>query len=215
MSIEQMFNLGVQSIPLVIPVSIFIGAEVVLQANFQFSGIIPLKFLGVAASKTIISEFAPVFTSIIVAGRVATSIAAEISNMQASEQLDAMYCLNLDPIRYLVVPRVIGCVVMLPALVVLAGLIAIVSSIFTVGMYVKIPLGQYIASLGLYFDIKDVIVTIGKTVLFAFSMGILGIYQGLASQKSATGVGKATSSSIMSVCGAILLIDCLVNIVLL
>jgi phospholipid/cholesterol/gamma-HCH transport system permease protein len=215
MSIEQMYKLGVQSLPLVLCVSVFIGAEVVLQANFQFSGIIPLKFLGMAACKTIITEFAPVFTSIIFAGRVATSIAAEISNMKSSEQIEAMYCLNLDPIRYLVVPRIMACMIMLPALVVFAGFIAIVSSIFTAAMYVNIPLGQYISSLGLYFNYWDVVTTIAKTILFAFSVGILGIYQGFASEKSAVGVGKATSSSIMVVTATILFLDFLLNMILL
>jgi len=101
LSFEQMYAVGIDSLPLVSIIAIFIGATTVTQAVYQFSGFIPLKYLGLAVCKTLINEIGPVFTCMVVAGRISTGIAAEIGSMKTGEQLDAMVCLNLDPIRYL------------------------------------------------------------------------------------------------------------------
>jgi phospholipid/cholesterol/gamma-HCH transport system permease protein len=107
-SIEQMYGLGIDSLPLVSIIAVFIGATTVTQAVYQFSGFVPLKYLGLAVCKALITEIGPAFTSMIVAGRISTAIAAEIGSMKTGEQLDAMVCLNLDPVRYLYVPKMIA-----------------------------------------------------------------------------------------------------------
>jgi len=214
LTVKQMFVLGVETFPLVLAVSAFVGAEVVLQAVYQFAGIIPLRYLGFAVRATTLSEFAPVITSVVFSGRIATSIAAEIANMNATDQLDAMGCLRLDPVRYLLVPRVAACMLMLPALVVFSELCALLISVATVLLYVDMSLFEYLESLKRYFELKELFVGIIKTVPFGFCIGLVGSYFGLHAQRSVDGVGESTSRAVMASCALILIIDFIIALIM-
>ena len=206
-SVEQMYNLGVGSLPLVTVIAIFTGATTVTQAVYQFSGIIPYKYLGTAVCKTLITEIGPVFTSMVVAGRIATGIAAEIGSMKVNEQLDAMDCLNLDPVRYLFVPKTIACALMLPVVVIFSECIAILSSIVTVIFSVDITLYVYLNGLKSFFNSGDLLVGVAKTMVFGVIISLTGCYFGLQAKGGAEGVGSATTRAVMSSCVLILVFD--------
>jgi phospholipid/cholesterol/gamma-HCH transport system permease protein len=207
LSIEQMYAIGIGSLPLVSVIAIFIGATTVTQAVYQFSGFIPLKYLGLAVCKTLINEIGPVFTSMVVAGRIATGIAAEIGNMKNYEQLDAMTCLNLDPIRYLYVPKMIACMIMLPMLVIWSELIAFVCSILTVIFSVNITLWVYIHGLSFLFNPFDLILGVMKTSIYGAIIAICGCYFGLETRGGAEGIGNATTKAVMTAFVLILIFD--------
>jgi phospholipid/cholesterol/gamma-HCH transport system permease protein len=207
LSFEQMYAIGVESLPLVTIIAVFIGATTVTQAVYQFSGFIPLKYLGLAVCKTLISEIGPVFTSMVVAQRVSTSIGAEIGSMKINEQLDAMTCLNLDSIRYLFVPKTIACIVMLPVLVIWSELVAFVSSILTVIFSVKVTLYVYLSGLRLLFNPADLIIGVAKTSIFGAIIALTGCHFGLEARGGAEGVGEATTKAVMSSCLLILVFD--------
>jgi phospholipid/cholesterol/gamma-HCH transport system permease protein len=209
-SIEQMYAIGIESLPLVSVIAIFIGATTVTQAVYQFSGFIPLKYLGLAVCKTLISEIGPVFTSMVVAGRISTGIAAEIGSMKTGEQLDAMVCLNLDPVRYLYVPKMIACMIMIPMLVVWSELIAFISSIFTVIFSVKVTLFVYLTGLKSLFNPADLIIGIAKTSIFGAIIALTGCYFGLETRGGAEGVGNSTTKAVMTSFVMILIFDFLV-----
>ena len=212
-SIEQMYSLGIESLPLVMIIAIFTGATTVTQAVYQFSDIIPLKYLGMAVCKTLITEIGPVFTSMVIAGRVATGIAAEIGSMKVNEQLDAMACLNLDTIRYLFVPKAIACALMIPLLVIFAELIAMISSIVTVMLSVHITLYVYLNGLKSFFHAGDLFVGIIKTSVFGIIIALTGCYFGLNAAHGAEGVGKATTQAVMTSCVLILICDFVIALV--
>ncbi|MBN1984088.1 MAG: ABC transporter permease [Chitinivibrionales bacterium] len=207
MTINQMYTLGIGTFPLVLAVSIFIGAEVVLQAQSQLRGLVPYRYLGYAVVKSIVTEFGPVITSMLFAGRIGTSIAAEIASMRITEQLDAMKSLGLDMVRYLVVPRTLACMIMLPVLVVFADLICILFSIVTVLSIVKMTLYEYLMSLRLFFDASDVFIGIAKTAIFGAIIALVGVYIGLQNLKGAMGIGRATTWSVMVSSTLILIVD--------
>jgi phospholipid/cholesterol/gamma-HCH transport system permease protein len=207
LSFEQMYTIGVESLPLVTVIAIFIGATTVTQAVYQFSGFIPMKYLGMAVCKTLISEIGPVFTSMVVAQRVATAIGAEIGSMKINEQLDAMTCLNLDSVRYLFVPRVVGCALMLPVLVIWSELVAFISSILTVIFSVHVTLYVYMNGLKLLFNPYDLIIGVAKTSVFGAIMAVTGCYFGLEAKGGAEGVGEATTKAVMISCLLILVFD--------
>ena len=209
-SIEQMYSIGIDSLPLVSVIAIFIGATTVTQAMYQFSGFIPLKYLGVAVCKTLISEIGPVFTSMVVAGRISTGIAAEIGSMKTGEQLDAMVCLNLDPVRYLYVPKMIACMIMIPMLVVWSELIAFISSIITVIFSVHVTLYVYLTGLKLWFNPADLIIGIAKTSVFGAIIALTGCYFGLETRGGAEGVGNSTTKAVMTSFVMILIFDFLI-----
>jgi phospholipid/cholesterol/gamma-HCH transport system permease protein len=210
LSIEQMYSIGIESLPLVSVIAIFIGATTVTQAVYQFSGFIPLKFLGLAVCKTLITEIGPVFTSMVVAGRISTGIAAEIGSMKTGEQLDAMVCLNLDPVRYLYVPKMIACMIMIPMLVIWSELVAFISSILTVIFSVKVTLYVYLAGLRSFFLPADLFVGIAKTSVFGAIIALTGCYFGLETRGGAEGVGSSTTKAVMTSFVLILIFDFLI-----
>jgi phospholipid/cholesterol/gamma-HCH transport system permease protein len=206
-SIEQMYTIGIDSLPLVSVIAIFIGATTVTQGVYQFSGFIPLKFLGLAVCKTLINEIGPVFTSMVIAGRIATAIAAEIGSMKTGEQIDAMICLNLDPVRYLYVPKMVACMIMVPMLVIWSELIAFISSIFTVIFSVNITLYVYLNGLKYLFNARDLFLGIAKTSVFGAIIALTGCYFGLQTKGGAEGVGESTTKAVISAFVLILIFD--------
>jgi phospholipid/cholesterol/gamma-HCH transport system permease protein len=213
LSFEQMYAIGIESLPLVTVIAVFIGATTVTQAVYQFSGLFPMKYLGVAVCKTLISEIGPVFTSMVVAQRISTSIGAEIGSMKIGEQLDAMTCLNLDSIRYLFVPRIVACIIMLPVLVIWSELIAFVSSILTVLFSVKVTLYVYLTGLRTFFNPADLIIGVAKTSVFGAIIALMGCHFGLEARGGAEGVGEATTKAVMFSCLLILVFDFLIALV--
>ena len=213
LSFEQMYAIGIESLPLVSVIAVFIGATTVTQAVYQFSGFIPMKYLGLAVCKTLVTEIGPVFTSMVVAQRISTSIGAEIGSMKINEQLDAMTCLNLDSVRYLFVPKTIACIVMLPVLVIWSELIAFVSSIFTVLFSVNVTLYVYLTGLHLLFNPADLIVGVVKTSVFGAIIALTGCHFGLEARGGAEGVGEATTKAVMASCLLILVFDFFIALV--
>ena len=207
-AIEQMYRIGIESIPLVSVIALFAGAITVVQAVYQFSGIIPMKFLGVAVSKGILLELGPVFTALVFSGRIATAIAAEIGSMKSSEQLDAMTILGLDHIRYLIVPKTLACALMLPILVIWAELLMFMGSIATVILTVEnITLFTYLSGLKLLFNPFDMLLGIGKTAVFGVIISIIGAHFGYQARGGAEGVGEATTKAVMTSLVLILIFD--------
>lgn len=114
--VEQMMSLGVSSIPIVFLVSLFVGAISAWQVQYLFADAIPLTYLGAAVGKAVFTELGPVLTAIVITGRVGAKLAAELGTMRVTEQIDALTCLSLDPYSYLLAPRMIAGVIMLPIL---------------------------------------------------------------------------------------------------
>jgi phospholipid/cholesterol/gamma-HCH transport system permease protein len=214
-TLEQMYAIGVESLPLVSVIGLFIGAQTVIQAVYQFSGIVPYRYLGVAFCKGMITEIGPVMTSMVVSGRIATAIAAEIGSMKGNEQLDAMAVLCLDPIRYLIVPKTIACMIMLPILVIYAETLAFFSSIVTVIFSVDVTLHVYLEGLRLFFNAPDLLIGVFKTTVFGAILAITGSHYGLQATGGAEGVGNATTKSVMTSLVLILIFDFLIAFMLL
>jgi phospholipid/cholesterol/gamma-HCH transport system permease protein len=215
LTLAQMFGLGIESVGLVTVIAIFLGTETVIQAVYQMSGIIPMRYLGVLVCKTTITELGPVITAMVVAGRCATGIAAEIGSMKTTEQLDAMQVLRLDPIRYLIVPRTLACIVMLPVLAIWAEFVSLLSSIVNVLLTLDISMHMYLSSLRLFFNSVDLFVGIFKTMVFGAIIAITGAYFGLEAKSGAEGVGDATTRAVIVSAILILVFDFLIAVLVL
>jgi phospholipid/cholesterol/gamma-HCH transport system permease protein len=213
LSVDQMFSIGIQSLPLVTVIAIFIGATTVTQAVYQFSGFIPLKYLGLAVCKTLTTEIGPVFTSMVVAQRISTAIGAEIGSMKINEQLDAMSCLNLDSVRYLFVPKTVACIIMIPMLVIWSEFVAFISSILTVLFSVHISMNVYLSGLRLLFQPWDLIVGVAKTGVLGAIIALTGCHFGLEARGGAEGVGEATTKAVMASCLLILVFDFIIALI--
>jgi phospholipid/cholesterol/gamma-HCH transport system permease protein len=215
LTVAQMYTLGVESVGLVSVIAFFLGSVTVTQAIYQMSGIIPMRYLGVLVQKTMITELGPVITSMVFAGRVATGIAAEIGSMKNSEQFDAMTVLNLDPIRYLIVPKTAACIIMVPLLVIWAIFLAFVGATVTVIISVDMTLFQFMSGLRLFFNPGDLYYGILKTAVFGAIVAITGAHFGFIVKGGAQGVGDATTKAVITSVVLILIFDFLIALLVL
>jgi phospholipid/cholesterol/gamma-HCH transport system permease protein len=205
--VQQMSAIGVNSLWLVVVVSIFTGAVSAVQAAYQFSSVVPLKYIGSVIMRSVIIELGPVLTALVVGGRVGASIAAELGTMRVTEQIDALSAMAINPVRYLVVPRVVSAIVMLPVLTVFANAIAIfggfVVSVTTVGVTPHV----YVSGLKDFFYMKDLMSGLIKAVFFGGIIGWMGCYHGFRTEGGAEGVGLATTRAVVSSCVLVLIVD--------
>lgn len=214
-TVSHMFNLGIESIPLVTVIAVFLGSETVIQSVYQMQGFAPIRYLGVLVCKSIVTELGPVVTAMVFAGRVATGIAAEIGSMKSSEQLDAMQVLSLDSIRYLIVPKTAACIIMLPVLAIWAEFVAIMGALVTVIISVDVTVYTFLSGLQLFFNPADVFIGIAKTMVFGAIVAITGAHFGFEAKSGAEGVGNATTKAVVTSAVLILIFDFLIALLVL
>jgi phospholipid/cholesterol/gamma-HCH transport system permease protein len=196
--LRQMVDLGYYSLPVVGLTAIFTGMVLALQSYTGFS-----RFEAESAVATIVvlsmtRELGPVLAGLMVAGRVGASMAAEIGTMRVTEQIDALTTLSTDPFKYLVWPRLIAGLLMLPLLVIIADVIGVFGG-YIVGIY-KLGFGpyEYINSTFEFLETQDVVSGLVKAAVFGFLVALMGCYQGYNSKGGAQGVGAATTKAVVS-----------------
>jgi len=207
---ESMLEIGVRSIPIVFVISIFAGATTAWQANYQLEGYVSMRYFGTAISKSIILELGPVFTGLVIAGRVGSSIAASLGAMRVTEQIDALSTMAIDPMRYLVLPRVTASTIMVPILTVYSCFSGILAGMFVSMVFLRVSQGIFIYGLRHFFYITDVIVCLIKALVFGTGLSILGCYYGFHTSGGAEGVGRSAIKAFVSSSVFILLSDFLI-----
>jgi phospholipid/cholesterol/gamma-HCH transport system permease protein len=205
--LEQMEHVGVNSIPLVVIIGFFTGAVSAWQAAYQFQGFISLSYLGSAVSKAIFIELGPVLTAIVLAGRVGASIAAELGTMKVTEQIDALESLAINPVRYLVMPRFLACIAMLPVLTIFANFIAIMGAFGVANFFQDVSFQMFFGSARKVFELKDIFGGMIKSVFFGASTSLLGCYVGLKTEGGAEGVGNSTIRAFVLAAAMTLILD--------
>ncbi|MFH2048641.1 MAG: ABC transporter permease [bacterium] len=198
LTVEQIYKLGVQSLPLIVIISIFVGAVSAWQAAYQFKFIgAPLHYLGHAVGKAVVIELAPVLSAIVFAGRVGAGVTAELGTMKVTEQIDALESMGISPIRYLVMPRILACLFMVPFLVIFANFVAIVGGLVVSVIGVDVSAETFLSGFRNSFKMGDLINGLIKAGVFGFIIGLVGCYEGFNTQGGAQGVGKATTTSVV------------------
>jgi len=197
MIVDQMIQIGVMSLPIALLTATFTGMVLVLQTGTQLQPLGMKNYASGIASISFAREIGPVLTSVVLAGRIAAGIAAEIGTMKVTEQIDALKCLGANPISYLVAPRFIAATFMFPALTVLAIAVGIGGG-FIVGVYLlNITPGLYIANIWSWLTIEDYFSGIFKTIFFGMIVAIVGCYRGFETGFGAQGVGEATTEAVV------------------
>ena len=212
--LQQMLAMGVRSLPLVILTSAFTGAVSAWQAAYQFQNYVPMRYLGTAVGKAVVIELAPVLTALVVAGRVGASIAAEVGTMRVTEQIDALEVMGIDPTRYLVMPRVVSGVIMLPILVMFANIIAILGALIVAVTMVHLSTETFLNGLRMFLSMSDVLAGLTKAAIFGLIISLIGCFHGFNAQGGAEGVGRATTGAVVTASVLILVSDYFVATVL-
>lgn len=213
--VEQMMRLGVSSIPIILLSSVFVGAISVWQVQYIFSDAIPLTYLGAAVGKAVFTDLGPVLTALVVTGRIGAKLAAELGTMKVTEQVDAMTCLALDPYCYLLAPRMIAGIIMLPILTIFASFFAILSAQYLSEVALGLQGAIFYQSLKMLFRVQDVVICLVKSFVFGGVITLSGCYYGFLTKGGAIGVGKSTQKAVVAAMVLILVANLIVVNVLL
>ncbi len=205
----QIYWMGLQSLPIVLITSILSGVVTSQQGGYQFTGSIPLYVLGSVVTESILLELVPVLTAVVLIGRVGARITAEIGTMKVTEQIDAMHALGRDPVRVLVAPRVIAGIMVVPTLVGIADLVGVYAGMSAAQLTVGLGRESFFYGARLYFHSWDLFYSLMKGVAFGFAIPMIATHMGFRTQGGAEGVGKATTSSVMFMTLAVLVMDAL------
>lgn len=208
---RQLLFIGFYSLPVVAMTTFFSGAVLALQSYTGFSRFSAESSIATVVVLSLTRELGPVLAGLMVAGRVGASIAAEIATMRVTEQVDALYTLSTDPIKYLVFPRVIAAVITLPCLVLIGDIVGVMGG-YLVGVY-KLNFNSvgYLTNTFQYLKAIDVISGLVKAGVFGFIISIVSCYSGYYSNKGAKGVGMATTSAVVNSSILILLSNYLIT----
>jgi phospholipid/cholesterol/gamma-HCH transport system permease protein len=212
--VEQMMIIGVGSLWLVAVTSIFTGAVASVQAAYQFQNYIPMRYLGTVIGKSVVIELGPVLTALVVGGRVGAAIAAELGTMKVTEQVDALETLAIDPLEFLVAPRFLAAIIMLPVITVFADFLAIMGGFVVARAGLGVSAHTFFSGMKLFFHASDVYSGLIKAFFFGGIIATMGCYHGLNTEGGAEGVGIATMKAVVSSCLLILITDYILAAVL-
>lgn len=210
-TVEQMYLIGITSVPLVGLTSIFTGAVAAWQAAYNFADLVPLTYVGTAVGKSVMLEVGPVLTALVVTGRVGAAMTAELGTMAVTEQLDAMKVLNLNPFRFLLAPRLLAGMVMLPMLTIFSTLVAILGALAVVNLFKGVSTETYWYGVRLFYTDWDLFVGLFKSFIFGTLICLYGCYYGYTSTGGAEGVGRGTMASVVASMVSILISGFLIS----
>ncbi|KPJ61775.1 MAG: ABC transporter permease [Deltaproteobacteria bacterium DG_8] len=213
-TLKQMEEVGINSIPVVLITGAFTGAVLALQSYTGFKRFNAEAFVGTVVALSMTRELGPVLTGLMVSGRVGSAMAAELGTMQVTEQIDALYTLAVNPIKYLIVPRLLAALIMMPVLVIFADIIGI-----TGGYLVSVKiLGSnphiYIERTWNYLEFNDIYSGLLKACVFGIIIATISCYQGFYTQGGAEGVGRATTKAVVLSCLLILIFNYIITALL-
>jgi phospholipid/cholesterol/gamma-HCH transport system permease protein len=201
------FEVGYSSAGVIAVTGLFIGMVLAVQAYGQFHTIGLETSLGAVIHMSVVRELGPVLAAVMLAGRVGSAMAAELATMRVTEQLDALACLGVDPVKYLVAPRVLACVTLLPLLTVLADLLGLLGS-SAISLYVyRIDSYHYWRHTQEFVKVWDVCTGLVKAVVFGGCVSLIACHRGFHGQAGAAGVGRAATESFVWSFVAILVVD--------
>lgn len=195
--IKQLLSIGFYSIPIVSFTALFAGMVLALQSYSGFSRFSAESAIASVVVISIVRELAPVFTGLMVAGRIGASICAEIGTMKVSEQIDALKVMGINPLKYLIVPNVLASVIALPLLVILADIVGVFGGFIVATGKLEFNPINYIEKTFQYLQSSDITLGITKAIVFGIIVSVIGSYYGYYTKNGAEGVGRSTTNAVV------------------
>ena len=205
--VEQMMETGVRAIPIVSVLSATIGLMLALQGIHALEPFGAQQQVSLGVSLSVVREFGPLITGIIVAGRSGSAMAARLGSMTINEEIDALRVMGIQPVRFLVAPNLIAMLVMVPALTLLADLVALTSAGLYVRTALSIDMATFVDQVLRFLDLDDLAHGLTKSVIFGALITIVGVLNGTRVSGGAEGVGRVTTSSVVQSIAAIVVAD--------
>lgn len=204
---QQMMEIGIHAIPIIAILSAAIGAVLAMQ------GIISLRKFGAESQVTfgiaisMVREFAPLITGILIAGRSGSALAARIGTMKINQEIDALKVMGISPVRFLVAPSLFAMLVMVPMLTIFSGFMGLWAGGLYVGFDLAVSMDAYVIQVIDSLDVGDVLHGFSKSIAFALLIAVIGVVNGASVQGGAEGVGKVTTRSVVQAISAIVVTD--------
>jgi phospholipid/cholesterol/gamma-HCH transport system permease protein len=200
-------DIGVNSLSVVIITGMFIGMVLAVQTYNQFRTVGLETSLGAVIHLSIVRELGPVLASVMLAGRIGGAMAAELATMRVSEQIDALACLGVDPVKYLVAPRFLACLLMIPFLTVFADVAGLVGCTLICLHVYGIDSHHYWEHSRNYVGVWDVFVGVAKSFVLGGAMSLIACHRGFQSRAGAAGVGRAATQAFVFAFVTIIVLD--------
>ncbi len=205
--VDQLYHVGVLSLSITCIVALFTGLVIAVQTAYSLANYGGQVFIGDLVALSLVRELGPVLTSLMVAGRVGAGITAELGSMAVTEQVDAIRALAANPIKKLVVPRVLATLIMLPLLVVLADIIGIFGGLIIAVTEIHQTPAYYLQHVIRALSLADVASGLIKSAVFALIISLIACHRGLTVRGGAAGVGEATTRTVVAASISILVSD--------
>ncbi len=212
--LPNFYQVGVRSLPVVALTGTFIGMVLAVQSHSQFAKLGLETRLGGVINMSLVTELGPVLAGTMLAGRVGSAIAAELGTMRVTEQIDALTSMGANPIHYLVVPRLLACLLLIPALTVVANFMGVVGGAFYSIYLFHIDSFHYWHNSQQFVDLFDLFTGIFKSLFFGAAIALLGCYRGFNCDPGAEGVGRAATAAFVYSFVMIIILDLLLGIAL-
>ncbi len=204
---KDLYEMSIKSFPIIALTSAFMGLIMSYQLIYELRTFGAENYVGGIVGIAVTRELGPVFAALILSGRLSSAIAAEIGSMRISEQIDALKLMSVDPLNYLVAPRIIAAIFMIPLMTVFADFIAIGSGYLVSWKVLDMGLLRYINKVRFYVESMDILSGLVKSLFFSQVIVVVGAYFGYYTRGGAEGVGKSTTNAVVTASILILLVD--------
>lgn len=211
--VEQMLVIGYFSLPVVGLTALFTGAALAQQIFVGGSRFNAESTVPAVTVIALVRELGPVLGGLMVAGRVSSAMAAELGTMRVTEQIDALSTLRTDPFKYLIVPRLIAALIVMPLLVLIANIIGVFGGFLIATQRLGFNMVNYLATTRRFLEWDDVASSLVKAAVFGFIIALMGCYNGYYSSGGAAGVGRATTNAVVSAFILILLFNLIITVI--
>lgn len=195
--LREMEQIGVKSLGVAAITTVFTGMVLALQTAYSLPGLGVKYYIGTVVSKSLTRELGPVLVALIVGGRIGSGMTAELGTMKVTEQIDALRSMAADPVKKLVVPKLVATLVMLPALTVIGDLLGILGGLAIAVFQLQLTAGFFLNDVLSSLTMSDIFSGVGKSFFFAYFITIIGCYNGLHARGGADGVGRATTNTVV------------------
>ena len=213
-TLHQMVAVGVESLGIVCLVVFFVGLVIAMQTAYEMVKMGSEMYVGRVVGLTMLRELGPLIATIVLGGRSGAAIAAELGTMKVNEEVEALRIMGIDPVRFLVAPRVLAFTVMTPILAVIADYFGILGGLFLAMANLHLPAHQYLDLMMQGLVVKDFVSGIAKSVIFGLLVGSIACHFGYRTEGGADAVGRATTMTVVTSIVMIILADAVMTAIL-
>ncbi len=205
--VYQLEQMGVRSVSIALITAVFVGMVMTVQFAFGLERFGATDYVGRVIGLSITRELAPSLTALVVGSRIGSGMAAEIGSMAVTEQIDAIRALGADPVKKLVTPRLIACVILIPVLALFADVVGFGGAMVVANLQLDTPMGFFLRTALESINMQDFMSGLGKAPFFGVSIAMIGCYYGMHTRGGTEGVGRATTRTVVVSAISILIAD--------